>query len=406
MKTLKNPFKITPVFEWNYKSKSEIVVNQGGTNSGKTYSILQVLFMRAHETANTVVTVVGQDVPNLKKGAIKDALSIANHAFFKKMLIEHGAYNRQDRILRFKNGSYIEFTSFADAQDAHSGKRDYAFFNEADGIAFSVYEQVEIRTAKQTFIDYNPTAKFWVHREILENQNEAARAELFISNYSHNPFIKPKIKRQIESWKTSKDKNFWNVYGLGKTGRIQELVLSAEVCDDFPVHVRNIGLGLDFGFSKDPSALMLCGYSDNKLYVKELIYERGLTTPDLIQRMRYVFKTTRLSRNTPIYADSANPDSITQIKRAGFIIRGAKKGSGSIIAGLDLIKARPLLATRSSYNFLAETMKYKHKRDKRTNEVLNEVIDAHNHAIDAVRYYVSETNVRPTSNKPRFSFSA
>ena len=77
-----NPFPISPVFEWNYKSNSPINVNQGGTSSGKTYSLLQVLLCKAAEQSNQIITVVGQDVPNLKSGAIRDFESILNNPFF------------------------------------------------------------------------------------------------------------------------------------------------------------------------------------------------------------------------------------------------------------------------------------------------------------------------------------
>ena len=84
---MNNPFPISPIFEWNYKADKQIIVNQGGTSSGKTYSILQVLACKAAESPNQIITIVGQDIPNLKAGAIRDFDNIiASSEFFRSMI--------------------------------------------------------------------------------------------------------------------------------------------------------------------------------------------------------------------------------------------------------------------------------------------------------------------------------
>ena len=121
-------FKVTPVFEWNYYSNARTKVNQGGTSSGKTYAILQVILCRLIDKPR-IATIVGQDIPNLKKGALRDLQQrILNTYPWIHEFIE--GYNKSERIYRFKNGSILEFTSFKDAQDAKNGKRDILFVNE------------------------------------------------------------------------------------------------------------------------------------------------------------------------------------------------------------------------------------------------------------------------------------
>ena len=143
---LKNPFLISPIFKYNYACKKSIVVNQGGTSSGKTYSILQVLLIKASEKPNQIITVVGQDIPNLKVGAIRDFDTILSSSEFFNSLIKQR--NISDRTYTLTNGSKIEFKSYENEQDAKSGKRDYLFMNEANGIGYSVYDQLQIRTSK------------------------------------------------------------------------------------------------------------------------------------------------------------------------------------------------------------------------------------------------------------------
>ncbi|RYZ98517.1 MAG: hypothetical protein EOP47_19180 [Sphingobacteriaceae bacterium] len=153
------------LFTHNYRATAHVVVNQGGTSSGKTYSIEQVLFCLACEEENQVITIVGQDIPNLKAGALRDAVGIYHSSDILKRAIK--GFNKTDRIFEFHNGSLIEFKSYDNAQDAKSGKRDYLFVNEANGIQWDIYAELALRTKKRIYIDYNPNTEFWVHDKVI-----------------------------------------------------------------------------------------------------------------------------------------------------------------------------------------------------------------------------------------------
>ena len=127
-------YEVTELYDEILESSERIIVNQGGTSSGKTYAIMQVLYWIAFHEPNSVVTVVGQDVPNLKKGAYRDATTIRTESEPLQVLFPY--VNEGERIIKCINGSIIEFSSFKDAQDAKSGKRDYLFINEANGISY------------------------------------------------------------------------------------------------------------------------------------------------------------------------------------------------------------------------------------------------------------------------------
>ena len=265
--TTNNPFQISPIFEWNYNTDKSIVVNQGGTSSGKTYSILQVLLIKASEKPNQIITVVGQDIPNLKVGAIRDFDTILSSSEFFNSLIKQR--NISDRTYTLTNGSKIEFKSYENEQDAKSGKRDYLFMNEANGIGYSVYDQLQIRTSKQTFIDYNPTAPFWVHDKLIGKEN----VQLFISNYKHNPFLKDSIKRKIEALQDI-DKNKWRVYGLGLTGELQGVIFdNVEWIEELPTdNIKRSCIGVDFGYSNNPTTIVKIVLCQDSLYGKLLHY--------------------------------------------------------------------------------------------------------------------------------------
>ena len=364
-------FQTTPLFTPNYgliaESGVKTIINQGGTSSAKTYTILQVLFLLALKDPGCVITVAGQDIPNLKKGAIRDADTIFSKS---KVLQTHiSSYNKSDRIYRFKNGSIIEFASFADEQDAKSGKRDYLFVNEANGIQYLVYWQLFIRTRKKVFIDYNPTAKFWVHEKLIGQPD----VRLIISDHRHNPFLSEEEHAKIEG---IDDKELWKVYARGLTGQVRGLIYPKyQLCDGIPDFIQT-ALGLDFGFNHK-MALVECGLWDNRAYWHELIYQSELTISDLIQLMHNL----GISRTKRIYADSARPDAIEDLKRAGFNITPADK---AVRDGIDFVKGKQLYITRDSAGLRKEVLHYKWA--EKNGVTLEEPVKFLDDGMDAGRY--------------------
>lgn len=364
-------FKTSVLYKENYNATEDIIVNQGGTSSGKTYSILQVLFSYAVQQPNQIITVVGQDIPNLKSGALRDALNIWSNSEELKQLVND--YNRSERIFLFKSGSIIEFKSYDDAQDAKNGKRDYLFLNEANGISFDVYNELYMRTKKKTFIDYNPNEAFWVHDKLIGKPN----VKLLISDHRHNPFIDNKLREKIENLKET-DIELWKVYARGQTGKIEGLVFRNYVrCSEVPNDAKLIGYGLDFGFTNDPSACVGVWKYNNELYINEIFYERQLTNPMIADKL----KEANVSN---CVADSSEPKSIQELFNCGVYVEGAKKGNDSIRMSINLLKQYKLNIVNTSTNLLREIAGYKWKQ--KNGEMINEVVDYNNHAIDALRY--------------------
>lgn len=215
-------FDVSPVYEANYNSCAKIKVNQGGTWSGKTYSIIQRLCDLAISDPGSLTTVVGQDIPNLKAGPIRDYHNIFKSSpHLQKFVL---GYNKSDRIVEFKNGASIEFKSFDDEQDAHSGKRTRLFVNEAPGVSYNIFKQLYIRTTKDVFVDYNPSSEFWVHEMVLNNKDLYPSVELIISDHRHNPFLSKEQHDSIERLKFE-DEETYKVYARGLTGKVEGAVL-------------------------------------------------------------------------------------------------------------------------------------------------------------------------------------
>ena len=240
------------------------MVHQGGTSSGKTYAILQVLILKACTYQDLVITVVGQDIPNLRVGAYRDAQTIVfNDPYFTQELLDH---NKSNRVFTFRSGSKIEFNSYADEIDARSGKRTHSFFNEANGIDYGIFEQISMRTTQQTIIDFNPSASFWAHEKLYGRKD----VDWFVSTYRDNAFIQESIKKKIESYEPTPEnikagtanQYRWQVYGLGEVGRLEGLVFpNFETTNDFPENYKWRCFGLDWGYTNDPTALVEIRYA-------------------------------------------------------------------------------------------------------------------------------------------------
>jgi phage terminase large subunit len=367
-------FNCSSLYLANKNSKAHVVVNQGGTSSGKTYAIDQVLFTLACEHPKIIITVVGQDIPNLKVGALRDALNIYENSEPLKALVQ--SFNKADRIFYMKNGSKIEFNSYDNAQDAKSGKRDYLFINEANGIPFEFYTELSLRTSKKIFIDYNPNSEFWVHDHLLGKPS----VQLLISDHRHNPFLSDVTRAKIEALKDI-DKELWRVYARGLTGKIEGLVITNWfVCEDIPEGAKLVAYGLDFGFTNDETGCLAVYIQDGELWVNELLYQTGLTNPDIAKELLPIVGGNEL------ICDSAEPKSIEELSQLGLNADGANKGPDSIKNGIDILRRYKINVTRKSVNLRSELGKYKWKVDRITGRALNVPIDKFNHLIDPLRY--------------------
>ena len=363
--------------------KYDLVVHQGGSSSGKTYGILQYLFSVGAANPNEIITVVGQDIPNLKVGAYRDAQNILDDSEALRDWYPAELHNKSNRSFRCVNGSLVEFNSYSDEQDAKSGKRQRLFVNEANGVPYEVFEQLRMRTTKQVIIDFNPSAEFWAHKKLQE-------AHWVITSFRDNAFISPAVRERILSYEPTKeniergtaDKYRWDVYGLGKVGRLEGLVLPNWERGKFPDEYKWRIYGLDFGYTNDPTALVEIRLHRGNLHVKEHLYRSGLTNQDISREMERI----GIDRNELIIADSAEPKSIEEINRMGWHIRGAIKGKDSINQGIDILKRYKLIV--EGENIAKELNSYIWAKDRNGN-LLNKPIDSFNHCIDAMRYAVS-----------------
>lgn len=361
--------KCNEPFYWTLESKKRIIIHQGGSGSGKTYSILQYLLYLADTHENKIIDIGRKRLTSLKASAYTDFLSILS-----TLPIEFDE-NRSELIYHFtKTGSKIQFFGLDEPQKYRSRRRDILFLNEINEISLEMWRQLTMRTREKVIGDFNPSDPIhWVYDHVMPRND----CETFISNYTHNKFLSEGELNEILSYKDI-DENFWNVFGLGQRG----VFLKGQIyknwgkTENLPEEFDAEFIGLDFGYSNDPNAAVYIRKSANNIYVRELMYEKRLTNPQIAER---------LPKNIVVYCESAEPKSIRELRDCGINAKPALKGKDSILAGIKHIKTYNFFVTEDSPNIWNEYYYYQWELDK-NDEPTNKPKDFMNHAMDAIRY--------------------
>ena len=363
----------TNVFERNWDATTRFVVNIGGSRSTKTYSILQLLIVKALESTDPlVISIVRKSMPSLRLSALRDFFDILKQ--YDLYNVEN--HNKTENTYLINN-TLIEFFSIDDAQKRRGSKRDILFVDEANELSSEDFFQLNIRTTQTVYLGFNPSEQFW-YNDQLQNRDDIT---IIHSTYKDNPFLSTEQINEIERLEFT-DKQYYQIYALGEFAGAIDLVYSYTVIDHIPVEqAKLVALGMDWGYTNDPTTLVEVWSWDDALYLNELVYDRGLTNQDIVTKLQEY----EVDRYIEIIADSAEPKSIEEVRRAGFNIKPATKGPDSILNGIDILKRKRLHVTKQSVNLINELNKYKWVVDKNGNK-LNKPIDSFNHALDAVRY--------------------
>ena len=360
---------------------TRLLLFQGSARSGKTYNILIWLVIHLLQTPDKTLSIVRKTLPALKGSVLRDlkeileTLEIYNPTDWKK----------QEGYYTLPNGSVIEFFSTDEEQKLRGRKRDILFINEANELTRDEYVQLAIRTTEKIIMDYNPSDLYSFIYDLIEEEDVFFHK----STYLENPFLTDEIIKEIESLK-DKDDNLWRVFGLGERGIATNSVFSKySVVDEIP-DGGEVFRSLDFGFN-DPTAFIEVRKIDDSIYLKELIFARGLTSTDI----SYKIKGLGIDLTDDIWCDSARPEIIEDLKRERINAKSVKKNT--ILHGIQLIKSHKVYIHKDSVNLLDEFQNYKWKTNK-DGQILDVPEDKNNHGIDSVRYALE------MSHKPKAEY--
>lgn len=361
---------------------SEANINVSNSAS-KSFSIMIILIGYAESYPNSLITVAGMTYNHLATGTMRD---------FQKIMKEtnrwdDSCFNKTAKIYTFPNGSQIEFLS-VDNMTSRGPRRDVLFVNEANGINYETFDQLATRTRDFVILDYNPSAKFWAHEELVEKQKD--KTSFIVLTYLDNEALSKQERENIESRKPKEGEepsNWWSVYGLGQIGVLEGNIYSSWVEtseDDIKNKGKLVRYGLDFGFGHPTGMTAIYENEDGSLGIVEEIYERGILSSQYVD----LLKRHNIDPNVLIVADSARPEIISDIKQAGYRIVPANKDAGSVMRGISRVQERQIYFYGK--NLKREYLSYAWRKKRSTGETIFEPEKSDDDLCDSLRYAIDD----------------
>lgn len=344
----------------------------GGTAASKTISIIQLLIDKAQrDTTPTLTSITSESMPHLRRGAMRDFLDIMKlHNYYKE-----DRWNKTESIYTLETGSLIEFFSLDMPHKVRGPRRQRLFINEANNIPKETYDQLEVRTSDEIWLDWNPTSEFWFYTDVKDQKG----VDFIILTYKDNEGLQQSIIDSIES--RMHNKNWWQVYGLGLLGEVEgKIYKDWAIIDEVPHEARLERYGLDFGYTNDPTTIVGVYRYNGGYILDECLYRKGMTNMQIAE----------FAKNLPyalIVADSAEPKSIDELSSYGLSVIGAEKGPDSVRNGIQFVQNQRISMTKRSLNLIKEYRNYMWTTDK-DGKILNVPEGGFDHCLDGVRYAI------------------
>jgi len=390
---VKVKFQATEVFNdllSAYNENIRGICLEGGSRSSKTFSIIQFIILYCQINQGKNITIARAKFTWLQASVIQDFFSI---------LKGYGLYNEKLHSRDKSNYSYvlnnnrIYFVGLDDAQRLHGLKHDLFWVNEAIEMRKDEFDQLDMRCSGFYILDYNPSrVDHFVYNLASRKENR-----LFLSTQLKNPFLPEVQRKAILSYEPTAeniangtaDEVKWKVYGKGERAQYIGNVFNGwKFYDDEPENPKWIAYGCDLGVN-DPCTFVQVTFTGNALYLKELIYETGLTNDVFLNKI-----TDNFDLGTKRIISEIDKTFIISARKRGLQINQAIKKAGSILEGIQLLKKYPVYLHRGSGNAWREYQSYVWRENvtydggQSSSRYLDEPIDSFNHFIDAARYVV------------------
>ena len=372
----------------------------GGRGSGKSFSIGLLLCLLTFEPNHVIL---------FTRYTLRSASISIIPEFLQKIELlgmQEDFYITKDEIINKKSGSRILFRGIKTS----SGDQT-ANLKSLQGITTWILDEAEELTDEETFdkIDLsvrsrdtqnrvimimNPSTKeHWIYQRFFEakGMQDGKNIQKNDTTYIHTTYLDNKENlsnsyiNQLENIKLRRPEKYKHQILGGWLDKAEGVVFSNWQMGSF-VQVSKSVFGQDFGFSADPTTLVETSIdkTNKKIYLKLHYYKQGLTTSQISELNK------RCAQDNLIVADSAEPRLITELKVNNNIV-AAIKGQGSVTYGIALLQDFDLIVDPESTELIKELNNYCWLEKKSATP-----IDAHNHALDAIRYAVSYQLENPT----------
>jgi phage terminase large subunit len=395
MKTI----KATPLLNWLINDSKRVNFVYGSAGSGKSYQIAIYLLKKFFEEDNISILITRKTTPALRMTTYKLVLELLDK-YFTSYDYNH---NRTDMIIRFRNNDMI-FKALDEASKIRSSEFNYIWLEEASEFSALDYSELSLRLRKpnsnginQAICSTNPISVFsWIYTDLYTNPDpDIAKIK---TTWRDNPFLDSTYIAELGKLTG----NYRKIFYEGEFGMQEGLVfVNWEIYDTVFDTIKDHCYGLDFGYVHKSSLVKIMFREDGKFIADELIAESGLTNTALIERCKEVIPEYD-RRIIPIWADSAEPDRITEFFNAGFNIHMARKDTE---AGLDYCIQNFLGCTSRSVNLIKELKMYSFQKN-RMDELMPSPEKKFDDSICAMRYgaYSNLRQYGRLINRPDLAF--
>lgn len=237
----------------------------------------------------------------------------------------------------------------------------------------------EIWISMNTDMDHDPMYKAF----IAEQRPDAIVKKI---NYDSNPFFPEVLKDEMEWCKLNNYEKYLNIW-MGEPNRLSDsLVFKNWYIGEVDIPTDNqYYYGMDWGYSTDPTAIVKFWVDDVKriLYICDEGYEYHVEIDNL---PAFIDKIPGAKDNY-ILADNSRPETISHLNKRGYYIKGAAKGPGSIMEGVEFIQNYQVCIAPHCKNTQYEFSHYSYEVDQKTGLIKpKQPLDKDNHLIDSIRY--------------------
>lgn len=388
---------------WNWQGRYRVVKGSRASKKSKTTALWYIYNLMKHPAANLVV--VRKVFRTLQNSCFSDLCWAIDRlgvgAFWRatKSPLEITYKPTGQKILFVGLDDPLKITSLS----VPRGVLCWAWIEEAYEItsedAFnrldeSIRGRLPDGLFSQVTLTFNPwSGRHWLKKRFFDAPSPNVLA--MTTDYRCNEFLSPSDLALFEEMK--KNPKRYRVAGLGDWGVVEGLIYDNWEEQAFDMDALRkqdditAAFGLDFGFTTDPAALW-CGLVDKGrrlIYVFDELYEKGLTNQELCRAIE-----ARGYAKEKITADSAEPKSIEELRRAGIArIKKSRKGADSIRHGIQQIQNFRLIVHPRCVNTLRELSLYAWAKD-RFDQYTGKPEDDNNHLMDAMRYALADV-LRP-----------
>lgn len=406
---LAQPEHFNAIYLPQFDDMARTQIDYGGAGSGKSVWKAQqaVIDVLSGGRNYLICRAVGRTIRRSVFAQVRRAIAdLGVNDFF--------TVNKSEFIITCSNGYQILFSGLDDVEKLKSITPDKGavtdiWIEESTETERATIKELYKRqrggdeaTPKRLCMTFNPILQSnWIYKEYFEklawadDQQEYHSDELSIlkTTYKDNRFLTTEDARDLEG---EQDKYYRDVYTLGLWGVLGNAIFTNWRVEDLSglrKQFTNIHNGLDFGFSSDPAAASRTHYDQahKTIYIFDELYETGLTNDVLADRIKTMFGQEY------IICDSAEPKSISELRRYGVNALAASKGKDSVVFGIQWLQQQSIVIDKQCVNTRNEFQQYKWKEDAGGN-ALKIPVDKHNHIIDELRYaYESESGHTETS---------